>query len=78
MKTLAIIVLSISMLITVSPAFSQGPPPPPSGGHSQTGNQTGGNAPLGRGMFIMLTLGAVYGGIKIRNKFANNPDNKLT
>jgi len=78
MKTLAIIVLSISMLITVSPAFSQGPPPPPSGGHSQTGNQTGGNAPLGRGMFIMLTLGAVYGGIKIRSKFANNPDNKLT
>ena len=76
MKTLAIIVISISMLITVSPAFSQGPPPPPSGGHGQTGNQTGGSAPLGGGMFIMLTLGAVYGGIEIRNKFANSPDNK--
>jgi len=76
MKTLAIIVISISMLITVSPAFSQGPPPPPSGGHGQTGNQTGGSAPLGGGMFIMLTLGAVYGGIKIRNKFVNSPDNK--
>ena len=46
--------------------FSQGPPPPPSGaGHGATGNQTGGNAPIGSGLFILLGLGAAYGSKKL-------------
>ena len=46
--------------------MAQGPPPPPPGsGHGQSGNQTGGNAPVGGGLFILLGLGAAYGGKKI-------------
>jgi hypothetical protein len=42
------------------------PPPPPSGaGHGATGNQNGGSAPIGQGLFILLGLSAAYGGKKI-------------
>ncbi len=44
--------------------FSQLPPPPPPG-HGSTGNQTGGNAPIGGGLFILIGLGAAYGGKKL-------------
>ncbi|MFK5855528.1 MAG: hypothetical protein QM503_05310 [Bacteroidota bacterium] len=50
------------------------PPPPPggsSGGGSGTGGtdeqRNGGGAPIGGGLFILLGLGAVYGGRKIYN-----------
>ncbi len=53
-------------------AFSQSPPPPPTGvGHGQTGNQNGGSAPIGGGLFIMLGLGAAYGGKKLYHLFDN-------
>jgi hypothetical protein len=49
--------------------FAQvGPPPPPgesSGGTNTTTNKTGGGAPIGGGLFILLGLGAAYGGKKI-------------
>ncbi len=46
--------------------FSQGPPPPPTGaGHGASGDQQGGNAPIGGGLFILLGLGAAYGGRKL-------------
>lgn len=45
--------------------MSQNPPPPPSGGHGQSGNQQGGNAPVGSGMVILLGLGAAYGSKKV-------------
>ncbi len=55
--------------------FSQGPPPPPSGaGHGASGNQTGGNAPIGGGLFILLGLGAAYGGKKLYQMNAENPE----
>ena len=44
--------------------FAQNPPPPPPG-HGSTGNQQGGNAPIGSGLFILIGLGAAYGGKKI-------------
>ena len=48
--------------------FSQGPPAPPTGaGHGQSGNQNGGNAPISGGLFILLGLGAAYGGKKLFN-----------
>jgi len=66
-QILPIIVTLIFTLFTYS-GFSQGPPPPPSGaGHGATGNQTGGNAPIGGGLFILLGLSAAYGLKKYQN-----------
>ncbi len=57
-------------------AFSQSPPPPPTGvGHGQTGNQNGGSAPIGGGLFILLGLGAAYGGKKLYGLFDENREN---
>lgn len=45
---------------------AQSPPPPPPSGHGSTGNQpSGGNAPIGGGLLILLTLAAGYGGKKV-------------
>jgi|GEM_PF-1361500 len=49
-------------------ALAQGaPPPPPAVGHGATGNQppTGGNAPITNGVYLLLSLGAVYGLTKV-------------
>ena len=67
MKKLVVIALTIFLSYTSTTAFCQGPPPPPSGGHSQNGNQNGGNAPIGKGVFTLLTLGVLYGGIKLKS-----------
>ncbi len=48
--------------------FSQPPPPPggsSGGGGTNPGDELGGNAPIGGGLFILLGLGAVYGGRKL-------------
>jgi hypothetical protein len=64
-QILSITLITMFMLFTYN-GFSQGPPPPPSGaGHGATGNQTGGNAPIGGGLFILLGLGAAYGSKKL-------------
>jgi len=72
-KYIKTILLSAVILLFAATGFSQ-PPPPPGGGHGQTGNQTGGNAPIGGGLFILLGLGAAYGGKKIHtlNKEKSN------
>jgi hypothetical protein len=61
--TTAIIILGF--FLTSNPLISQ-PPPPPPGGHGDDGNQNAGNgAPIGGGLFILLGLGAAYGGKKV-------------
>ncbi len=63
--TITLLVL-LALTISSTNLLAQGPPPPPPGsGHGQSGNQTGGNAPVGGGLFILLGLGAAYGGQKI-------------
>ncbi len=60
-RKLSLIVIGI-LLTSVS--FSQGPPAPPSG-QGSTGNQNGGNAPVGSGIAILLGLGIAYGSKKV-------------
>ncbi len=65
-KQITTILFTIVLTLFAFNGFSQGPPPPPSGaGHGASGNQTGGNAPIGGGLFILLGLGAAYGGKKL-------------
>ncbi|MBZ0242409.1 MAG: hypothetical protein K8F24_04275 [Bacteroidales bacterium] len=45
--------------------MAQTPPPPPGGDGNNGGNQTGGNAPIGGGLGILLALGAAYGARKV-------------
>ncbi len=55
--------------------LAQAPPPPDDlatgGGAGQFPN--GGNAPIGSGTVVLLTLGAVYGGKKIYDFNTTNP-----
>ena len=62
-RTIAILSFTICLIAPISLLSQDVPPPPPSGGHGQTGNQEGG-APIGGGLFILLGLGAAYGGVK--------------
>ncbi len=70
-KILKNIIKAFAILLFVSAAYTvsaQGPPPPPSGSEGSggtSGNQLGGNAPIGGGLFILLGLGAAYGGRKL-------------
>jgi len=46
--------------------FAQDPPDPPGSGHGQSGDQNpGGQAPLGGGLLLLLSLGTAYGGKKV-------------
>jgi len=59
-KSVKTILLSFVILIGLIPnIYSQVPPPPPPN-HGSTGNQTGGNAPIGGGLFILLGLSVSY------------------
>jgi len=61
-------VIAIALIVLASTAttnlLAQAPPPPPPD-HGSTGNQNGGSAPVGSGIFILLGLGAAYGGKKL-------------
>ena len=63
-KILAIALLMAVATFISSIAKADDPPPPPPG-HGETGNVPGGGAPIGSGLFILLGLGAAYGGKKI-------------
>jgi hypothetical protein len=55
----------IVLLIFLTQGFNLTAQPPPPPGHGSSGNRTGGTAPIGGGLFILLGLGAAYGGKKI-------------
>lgn len=58
-------------------AFGQNPPPPPGGGSgsgNNGGNQLGGNAHIGGGLLILLTMGLAYGGKRIYNLRASKKE----
>jgi uncharacterized membrane protein len=64
----ALMIIGFISLSSIS--YSQ-PPPPPGGASGvggtggSSGDRTGGGAPIGGGLFILLGLGAAYGGKKI-------------
>jgi len=64
LKKITLTILVIIGLTFSADIFAQVPPPPPPG-HGETGNQTGGNAPIGGGLFILIGLGAAYGSKKL-------------
>ncbi len=64
MKKISIIMTLVLGLALSINTFAQGPPPPPSD-HGATGNQNGGNAPIGSGIAILFGLAAAYGGKKL-------------
>ena len=68
-KQIKTLLLSLSFLMFAANGFSQPPPPPSGAGHGASGNQNGGSAPIGGGMFILLGLGAAYGGKKLYRMF---------
>jgi hypothetical protein len=66
-KQVSMLLLFAALTLSATPLLAQGPPPPPPSGHGATGNQppTGGNAPIGSGMVILLAMGAAYAGKKV-------------
>ncbi len=63
-KIIAIVLLIAVATFVSSNAKADAPPPPPPD-HGETGNVPGGGAPIGSGLFILLGLGAAYGGKKL-------------
>ncbi len=65
-RTAAAFILMMG-IVFISPVSGQnGNPPPPPSTHGEDTNQIpGGGAPLGSGLAILLSLGAVYSGKKV-------------
>ncbi len=60
-KYIILFALMFSLLFWTNETFAQSNPP---ANHGATGNLAGGGAPIGGGLFILLGLGAAYGGKK--------------
>ena len=59
------LMIIVSFILTSTFLPAQDPPPPPSD-HGGSGNAPADNgAPIGGGLFILLGLGAAYGGKKL-------------
>ena len=70
-KFIPILVLFIGWNLT---AMAQGGVPPPPPDHGEINNQpagSGGGAPIGGGIAILLSLGAAYGGKKVYQVYQN-------
>lgn len=66
MKTIKLIITGIFLLMLSFGLQAQVPDPP--GGHGSGDDEDpGGNAPISGGVFILLGLGAAYGGKKAYN-----------
>jgi len=72
-KCILNILIALTFVLWTDTAFSQTAPPPP-GSHGLNTNQSGGGAPIGGGLFILLGLGAAYGGKKLYAHHKENPE----
>ena len=67
-QTKILVVAAMLSLISIAGFAQTGPPPPPQGdleGTTAQDNKLGGNAHLGGGIIILLTLGLAYGGKRL-------------
>lgn len=66
MKSKAYLILTALFLMAI-PVMTQSPPPPNGNGGNPNGGNTpvGGGAPVGSGLFVLLAMGAAYGGKKL-------------
>ena len=67
-KYIILFVLMFSLLFSTNGTLAQSTPP---ANHGISENQSGGGAPIGGGLFILLGLSAAYGGKKIYNHRKN-------
>jgi hypothetical protein len=65
MKKIYKVLLTGLIFLASTTLIAQDVPPPPPAAHGVTGNQDGGGAPIGGGLFILLGLGAAYAGKKV-------------
>jgi len=65
MKKVRIIYTGLFILFLSFGVMAQPGPPDPPGGHGDPGDQPPAGAPVGGGLFILLGLGAAYGGKKV-------------
>ncbi len=65
MKKILLITLIVLTATSTNLLAQAAPPPPP--GHDAIASQDGGDrsAPIGSGLFILLSFGAAYGGKKL-------------
>jgi hypothetical protein len=61
---LKVFAIFVFILFSYSAIVAAPPPPPPGATSNTQGNKLGG-APIGGGLFILLGLGAAYGGRKL-------------
>lgn len=59
------IIFLIMILLHSQSLYSQSPPDPPGDHGSGNDEESGGGAPIGSGLFILLGFGAAYGGRKL-------------
>jgi hypothetical protein len=73
MKSTIIKIIIILFLMSLGSFGVASPPPPPPQEHGSSGNQCPfqGGAPIGSGLFILLGLGAMYGGRKLYYEIKN-------
>lgn len=67
-----IMILSSAMVAQQSTRDGDNPPDPPGGHGSGNDEEPGGGAPIGSGIFVLLGLGAAYGGKKTYDLRKNN------
>jgi len=65
MKKVKIILAGIFILFLSFGIMAQDGPPDPPGEHGEEGDQPPAGAALGGGIFILLSMGAAYGGKKV-------------
>ncbi len=71
-KVLIIFSLVFGLMFWSNNTFAQAAPP---ANHGASGDQApGGGAPIGGGLFILLGLGAAYGGKKLYDQRKSSPE----
>jgi hypothetical protein len=65
MKKIKIILAGLFILFLSFGVMAQSGPPDPPGGHGEPGDQPPAGAAVGGGLFILLSMGAAYGGKKV-------------